>query len=564
MQLRPYQTEALKAIIASDSLRQLVVLPTGTGKTVLFSELARVRNQQGRTLILVHRDELVRQARAKCHENGLKDIGIIQAENNDISANVCIASVQSLCRPQRMAQYLSYGQCKTLIIDEAHHSVAPTYMAVIENCLDSKGLLLGVTATPDRKDRGAGRWHTGTRSLGKVYDTLTYYRPIDDMIAEGWLADIVPATVTVNLGLEKKAGDWSDSELENKFTKQVGQDIAIAWQNAMTNHGNRPTIVFVPTVGTAQLVADQFSAQGITTEWVSGETPTEDRQLIYKRLRNGDTQVLVNCMVLTEGFDEPSIGCVVVARPTKSRALFTQMIGRGLRLFPGKTDCLVMSVIDHSLNLSPITLQHIFDDPAWTDNKKLSERKKEIAEKEATEEEAKVKAIEFVQAFKKRSTAKMIWQTHLGMWRLAVPGQGIITLTEDGKTEDDVTLWQIIWPSGFMSEPQRIEGAVATAEQWVTSVAGSNVLNSEAGWNQKPPTPNQLTFAKRLGIKDAPNMTRGQVAQAIAEKQTEPATDKQISYARYLGWTGDPRTTSKREMAKWIAQNAPARKVSTK
>lgn len=554
--LRPYQKEALAAVKESTSKRQLIVLPTGTGKTITFAALTEDRVRAGAVLILVHRDELVRQTVAKLHESGITNVGIIQAENNDMDKLVTVASVQSLSRPARMAQYLAYGQCETLIIDEAHHAIAPTYLAILNNCLSPTGLLVGFTATPDRKDRGAGRYHTGPQSLGGVFDFLTYYRPIDEMIAEGWLSDIVPATCYASLKLEKKSGDWSDRELDKAFTPETTQDIVTAYVNAMDNHGTRPTIVFVPTVHTAEMMLWEFVDNDIPAQMVTGKTPAEERQQIYADLRSGKIKVLVNCMVLTEGFDEPSIGCVIVARPTKSRALFTQMIGRGLRLFPGKKECIVLSVVDHNLNLNPVKLQSILDDVAWKDGQKLSERKKEIAEKLDAEEEEKEQAFQFMQKFRKTSGAKFAWSAHMGMWRLNVPTFGIITLTEDGTSEDGTKFWQIIWPDGQVSEPNRIEGTMAEAESRARELTGGEVLNPDAAWNSKPATRNQMEFAKRLGI-DPIGKNRGELSRAINEKQTEPPTDKQLRYARYLGWQGDARTTSKRELMVWIGRNKP-------
>jgi ATP-dependent helicase IRC3 len=551
--LRPYQEEALDAIRNSASKRQLVVLPTGTGKTVTFAELADQRKNKGRILILVHRDELVRQTRAKCSEAGLQNVGTIQGEQNAVGAKIAVASVQSLSRPARMMEYLAFGQCETLIIDEAHHSIAPTYLAIINNCLSETGLLVGFTATPDRKDAGAGRWHTGPKSLGGVFDYLAYYRPIDEMIAEGWLADILPATCYANLKLTKKNGDWSDVEIDRAFTPETTQDIVTAWQNAMVNHGNRPTIVFVPTVHTAELMLWEFVDNDIPAAMVSGKTPHEERQQTYADLRSGKIKVLVNCMVLTEGFDEPCIGCVIVARPTKSRGLFTQMVGRGLRLFPGKKECIILSVVDHNLNLNPVKLQNILDDVGWKDGQLLSERKKEVAEKLDADEEEKEAAFAFIQKFRKRSGAKFAWANHMGMWRLNVPTFGIITLTEDGFAEDETKLWQIVWPNGDLGEPQRIDGAVAEAESRAKELTGGIVLDPEASWNKRPVTDNQVKLAQKLGI-DPVGMNRGELSRAINEKQTEPPTDKQLRYARYLGWSGDARTATKRELMVWIGR----------
>ncbi len=483
MQLRPYQIEAINAVNETAQKRQLICLPTGTGKTVLFAELVKQRQHLGRSLILVHRDELVRQAKNKCHDTGLDNVGIIEAGQNDVSANVTIASVQTLSRINRAEQYLDYGPAITLIIDEAHHAPAPTYRNVVSWLLDPEGLLVGVTATPDRETQKTymrrnkrGNTSVGTTltaGMGAVFDTLTYYQPLTDMIAEGWLADLVPATIKTDIDLHsvaKTAGDWQDGALGSAMEKAKTQiDIVSAWQQCATD---RPTLAFLPTVATSKAVCEEFTNRGIMAEHIDGTTPFEIRQDVYARLRNGTTQVITNCMVLTEGFDEPAISCIIVARPTNSRGLFAQMVGRGSRLHPNKTDCLVLSVVDHSLDLDPVTLQTFLDDKGWKDGQKLSERKTEVAEEPIPEifdgPDVTAEAIQFVQAFKRKANAGLVWHKSGSAWRLyAGKDKGWVILIP--VPSGDIEHWQPKLANGDLITncPLPLDGAVAESEQWV-------------------------------------------------------------------------------------------------
>ena len=333
MRLRNYQTECVDSIeseAANGTRKQLAVLPTGTGKTVIFTELAKRRQLIGRTLILVHRDELVRQTVSKFRDSGMDNIGIIEASHNDVRSPVTVASVQTLSRDARLIQYLKHGKAHTIITDEAHHAPAQTYRKVVQFCLHELGIHVGLTATPDRETQKQYRRRMKndktafgislTAGMGSVFDKLVYYRPLTDMIAEGWLSDIVPATVQTATDLHNvkmTAGDWQEGEL-GKALEQARADIDIvsAWERSARG---RATIAFLPTVKTSRLVASEFERRGYTAEHVDGNTPNEIRQDIYKRLREGRTQVVTNCMILTEGFDEPSVSCIIVGRPTQSR-----------------------------------------------------------------------------------------------------------------------------------------------------------------------------------------------------------------------------------------------------
>lgn len=571
MQLRPYQIEAINAINETAQKRQLICLPTGTGKTVLFTELVKQRQHLGRSLILVHRDELVRQAKNKCHDAGLDNVGIIEAGQNDVSADVTIASVQTLSRTNRAEQYLDYGPAITLIIDEAHHAPARTYRNVVSWLLDPEGLLVGVTATPDRETQKTymrrnkrGNTSVGTTltaGMGAVFDALTYYQPLTDMIAEGWLADLVPATIKTDIDLHsvaKTAGDWQDGALGSAMEKAKTQvDIVSAWQQCATD---RPTLAFLPTVATSKAVCKEFTNVGIMAEHIDGTTPFETRQNIYARLRNGTTQVITNCMVLTEGFDEPAVSCIIVARPTNSRGLFAQMIGRGSRLHPNKTDCLVLSVVDHSLDLDPVTLQTFLDDKGWKDGQKLSERKTEVAEEPIPEifdgPDVTAEAIQFVQAFKRKANAGLVWHKSGSAWRLyAGKDKGWVILVP--VPNGDIEHWQPKLANGDLITncPLPLDGAVAESEQWVRHNGTAIISDPNAKWRADEPTEAQISLAKKFKI-DTTNLTKGELSDKISDKQTEPASNKQISYARRLGHP-NPELATKSELSKWIGANAP-------
>jgi ATP-dependent helicase IRC3 len=567
MNLRPYQIECVETILNHPSRKQVVSLPTGTGKTVIFTEL--IRRQQGRTVVLVHRDELVRQTMAKLADAGMVDtgyagsVGIIQANRNDIDRSVTVASVQSLCQDRRLISYLQNGEASLVIVDEAHHAPAPSYRKVIDAVLAEDGLLVGVTATPDRETRRSfakklrdGRHVAGTTltaGMGSIFDNLTYYRSLTDMIGEGWLCDIVPATIQTDIDLasiKQTAGDWQEGALgEAMEASHTEIDLVDAW---LASANNRPTIAFLPTVATSRAVAAEFERRGIAAEHIDGTTPTDLRQDTYKRLREGTTKVVTNCMVLTEGFDEPCVSCIIVARPTQSRSLFAQMIGRGTRLYPNKPDCLVMSVVNHSLDVSPVTLQTFLNDPGWPDEQPMAARKKAVAELEEArtqeQQEAKEQALKFTQAFKVSAKAQYLWRRVGTTWRLPLGKDANIILTETSDHHFASNQWDDNLP---------LDGAVAKAEQWARDNNKTQLVDPNAHWRADRPSDAQLVLAAKLGI-NATQMSKGQLSEAISERTSDTPTVAQVRYARYLGCV-NPETMTKREIGRWISANKPGR-----
>lgn len=361
--LRDYQRDALDAVRAAWSRgvqRPAVVAPTGAGKTVMFSHLIHDRiawedhRQQGRALVLVHRDELADQAieKIKAVSPGLR-VGKVKAGVNDVDADVVVASVQTLAVQSRLDQLLlSRGGPFTLVVaDECHHAVAPSWRHVMTElgCFPQGQKLTGPDhcPLPDVVGFSATLARGDGIGLGSVWQEVAYAISLTRLIRRGHLADVRGIQVAVEdldmSGVHRSGGDYQMGSLGDAMNDSSAPDVVAA---AYREHASdRPGVVFAPTVDTAVAMADALNAADIRTEVISGETPREERQLIYKRYREGDVQVLANCMVLTEGFDAPWASCAVIARPTQSAPLYTQMVGRVLRPWPGKADALVLDVV---------------------------------------------------------------------------------------------------------------------------------------------------------------------------------------------------------------------------
>lgn len=339
--LRPYQQQARASIHAQweeGQRRQLLVLPTGTGKTIVFAAVAEDQVRAGdRVLILAHRGELLDQAADKIHRaTGLR-CAVEKAESSCLQSwyRIVVGSVQSLQRPKRLAQF-PHDYFGTVIIDEAHHAVTDGYRRVLDWFPDAR--VLGVTATPDRGDM---------RNLGEVFDALAYEYRLTDAIREGYLCRIMAQTIPLKLDISAVAlsgGDFAVQGLGTALDPYLGQ---IAGEMARYCK-RRKTVVFLPLVKTSQKFRDILNAHGFAAAEVNGESP--DRAEVLADFAAGRYNVLCNSMLLTEGWDCPSVDCVVVLRPTKVRSLYSQMVGRGTRLCPetGKADLLLLDFLWHT------------------------------------------------------------------------------------------------------------------------------------------------------------------------------------------------------------------------
>jgi superfamily II DNA or RNA helicase len=358
---RPYQEAAIGAVLKAHERglqRVLVTMPTGTGKTNVFCWLIERMTRDRPALVLAHRDELIRQAadRIKALAPGLR-VGIEKAqEMAPPDSQVVVASVQTLGRKNsaRLAWLEEQGP-SLLICDEAHHAPAESYLGIFERFgafRQGGAFLVGFTATPHRID---------ARSMGQVFEEEVYRYGLRTAMKEGWLCPICCFRVVTDTDLSSVgtvAGDFDTGELARAVNNQERTLQAIRHFDKVAR--DRRAIVFCVDVEHAHDTARLFREKGYRAEAVDGAMPLEDRRAVLQRLRSGETQVICNCAVLTEGFDCPEIGAVVMLRPTKSSAFYTQCVGRGTRPAPGKQDLVLLDVVDncrrHSLVTGPVLL----------------------------------------------------------------------------------------------------------------------------------------------------------------------------------------------------------------
>ncbi|WP_246096176.1 DEAD/DEAH box helicase [Paenibacillus sinopodophylli] len=339
MKLRDYQEEARASIQTEwekGVRRTLLVLPTGCGKTIVFSKVIEDRVVLGeRVLVLAHRGELLDQAADKLE----KSTGLIcateKAEQTSIGSwyRVVVGSIQTLMRDKRLRQFAA-DHFDTIIIDEAHHCISDSYQRVLQYFEGAN--VLGVTATPDRGDM---------RNLGSYFESLAYEYTLPKAIKSGYLSPIKAMTIPLQINLSavgQQAGDFKSSELGTALDPYLDSIAAEMWKVA----NDRKIVVFLPLVKTSQKFASILSAIGFKAAEVNGDS--QDRSQILEDFDSGKYNVLCNSMLLTEGWDCPSVDCVVVLRPTKVRSLYSQMVGRGTRLFPGKEDLLLLDFLWHT------------------------------------------------------------------------------------------------------------------------------------------------------------------------------------------------------------------------
>lgn len=335
-ELRPYQQQARDRIHAewdAGHTRTLLVLPTGTGKTIVFASVAADQVRAGdRVLILAHRGELLEQAADKLQRSTGLVSAVEKAESTCLDSwfRVVVGSVQTLQRTARLERF-PQDYFGTIIIDEAHHAITDGYRRILDYFSGAK--VLGVTATPDRGDM---------RNLGEVFDSLAFEYKLTDAIKEGYLCKIMAQTIPLQLDITSvtmSGGDYAVGDLGtalDPYLEQIAAEMARRCKS-------RKTVVFLPLIKTSQKFRDLLNTYGFRAAEVNGQS--DDRRQVLADFDAGKYNVLCNSMLLTEGWDCPSVDCVVVLRPTKVRSLYSQMVGRGTRLAPGKTDLLLLDFL---------------------------------------------------------------------------------------------------------------------------------------------------------------------------------------------------------------------------
>lgn len=398
MELRPYQQEAKDAIFEqwdSGVKKTLLVLPTGCGKTIVFAKVTEDCVRKGdRVLILAHREELLKQAANKIHKSTGLGCAVEKAEQSCRGSwfRIVVGSVQTLMSAKRLSQF-SENYFDTIIIDEAHHCISDSYQRVLQHFPEAN--VLGVTATPDRGDMG---------NLGQYFESLAYEYTLPKAIKEGYLSPIKALTIPLKIdmsGVSVQAGDFKTSDVGtalDPYLESIAQEMEKYCRD-------KKTVVFLPLVKTSQKFRDLLNEHGFQAAEVNGNS--DERSQILQDFENGKYNVLCNSMLLTEGWDCPSVDCIVVLRPTKVRSLYCQMVGRGTRLSPGKDHLLLLDFLWH-------TERHELCHPASLicENEEVARKMTENLEKAAgcpvDIEEAEKAATEDVVAQREEALAKQL------------------------------------------------------------------------------------------------------------------------------------------------------------
>jgi superfamily II DNA or RNA helicase len=528
IRLRDYQTEAIRALFdawCSGTKRPAVVLPTGAGKTVVFSHVVRdfldwrtdvhgrnIGNGGERSLILVHRDELADQAIRKIRDTAPDlHVGKIKAESDEVEADVMVASVQTLSRDNRLRRLVftqePYGDIGLIITDECHHAPATSYRKIYDAFPDAVNA--GFTATLARGD-GVG--------LGSVWDEVVYSKSVLWMISRNYLVDVRGQGVQLDqLELSKIKTTAGDYQAKALGSAMVAADSPRVIAAALRRYApNRRSIVFCPDVFSA--LATQ-SAIGPTAAVITGGTPTEDRKLIYKQFETGELRVIVNCMVLTEGFDAPWADCAVIARPTKSSALYQQMVGRVLRTWPGKADALVIDVTGTGGRLSTL----IDLAPGEVDTVRSGESLAQAVIRFETEQNTVYEADSLAFALKYReldlfaASSKAWLRTDGGVLFLPV-GAGFVFLwpAADGRWDVGAAPARGKWRKLHSDLPLGTAQAWAETEADELTAYKSRNADKNNRWRKEEAQGPMIGRAVRYGFRPAPGATKGEVSDLIA------------------------------------------------
>lgn len=538
---RSYQLEALEAIEQSWSAgvtHQLISLPTGVGKTIVFALLAKSLNTK--TLIVAHTEELINQAKDKLKVVWPEaDVGIVKASQDETEAQVVIASIQTASRMKRLGKLRECG-FDLLIIDEAHHAAAASYESLVRELgffdEDPSKLLVGVTATPKRGD-GVG--------LGSIFQEIVFERSISTMIRAGYLSPLLGKQIHTKIDLNcigVSHGDFVASELA-KAVNTSGRNQLIIENYQTFAEDRKKALAFCVDVQHAKDLADAFNDSGISSKAVYGEMDKEERSKSLQDFKDGKYQVLTNCMLLTEGFDERAVDCVIMGRPTKSVSLFTQMVGRGTRTYPTKKDCLVLDFCDNVTNNDLCTYKNILDgaiaplfaqecDIALEEGKE-SDDLQINAPTNHSEVEIIQDRVEDVEFFETAHFAWVpvgdSWHLTLGMnrdvWVRQVNGGFLVVAQND----DDIV--------NLSSRPLPLDYALGVAEDWSRRQTTKNAwARKDAPWRSLPASQKQLDTLTKLGVQFDHGISKGEAFQLLDEKLSAPATDKQLCWLKNHGY----------------------------
>ena len=566
--LRDYQDEALAAVadaLARGVGRQLIVLPTGTGKTLMAARLPE-RIGDPAMLFSVHREELLRQALDTFRkERPDRPVGLERAASEaPPEARTVVASIQSLAHPKRLARYRA-ADWPLMIIDEAHRTVAPTYHQVLEHlrylpagtrpARTDRALLVGITATSRRTD------HIG---LGAIYQEVVYTRTLRDMIEAGWLVPLRGYLLRGGANLDQLKLTIQDDGERDYDPRALARAINTPARNQLVVDGTRhlalgrPTLVFAVDVDHAKTLAGLFRDAGLRADSIDGRMSFQHRATIIDRFKAGAIDILCNCQVLVEGFDYPAIGAIVMARPTHSALFYTQCLGRATRLYPGKSDAIVLDFVDNTPEHAPslVTLPTLFGLPPVFDltgaaAHEMAQQFEDVASTVATGlDESTVHRIRSPQDLQRvfievdllriagmppalhRST-DFSWQRMPdGVFVLNIPRSRAadpplhaaggelgarLEIAENVVGHYEVRRRPWYGPVEKVGEFPDVESALRAADSEVRSGYRDRLvlLDKSARWRGEPPTEKQLGLLRSLGLPTPPTLTKGLAATLI-------------------------------------------------
>ena len=545
---RQYQSEALKKVLTAwkdGKTRQLISLPTGTGKTVIFGLVAEALRT--RTLILAHREELLYQAEQKIHYvYPDADTGILKAaERGGLDKKICIASIQTAVRHTEELAERGY---KLLICDEAHHAIADSYMRVFTDLGFMSGnpekLLLGVTATAYRGDK---------LGLFNVFEDITFESSILAMMKGGYLCDVRGLSVTTGTDIScvhMVDGDFAVNKLSALI--DIPERNALIADTYLMHGENRHGVVFGVKVSHAINLAESFRARGISCEAVYGDMPTDERQDILSRYARHEVQMLTNVGVLTEGWDVPDTDIIMMARPTKSRGLYVQCAGRGLRTAPGKKDCLLVDFVD-------VAKKHDLCGFGTLAGKSINCRsgKSMLEEIERAERKQYARGVCLPpqsEEFDVFNRSQYVWNKIGQHYKLSLFGDAALwcKCLDDGfapiyvsSSRDVQTLTDGLLPLDY---------CMGVCEDYARKMNGAKYALKTAGWRNAPATEKQLNMLQKNGLSYPDEISKGEAAELINQLLNVEATPKQVYFISRYGLHASPELLTKQEAGRIISE----------
>lgn len=526
-ELRDYQKRCLTNTVEARARgvnRQLVAIATGGGKTEIFSRLGEYHDDIYPMLVLAHREELLDQAKFKLERANPDltveiEMGALEASTD---ADVVCASVATLGRngSPRIERF-DPSYFNTIVVDEAHHAAASTYKNVLNYFSDA--FRIGFTATPKRADNVR---------LDDVFDEIVFEKNMYDLICEGYLATPVPYRFTSSVDISDVkiyGGDYAVGELSNAVNVEARHEVCVqAYEKIAQEAGHSPsTIVFCVDVAHANALAEYFCSRGIESKAISGKSV--DRDLIIDDHKAGKFKVLTNCQVAVEGYDDPGIELVIMARPTRSTIFYAQAVGRGARLDGKENRFYIVDIVDASRGKRPLSILSLMGLPSefGADGVPIQESIEKFTKLKETSPSLAltVKSLEEIDAAWEKIdlfTPPPINEALLEFSRLLwmeVGDEYVINVNAENRikiTPDQLGTFHVVKNDDEIAHESTLVDAFNTADTVVRKDFADAVvlLDTQAGWRSNPPTDKQIKILKRYNVPHE-HLTKGQASQII-------------------------------------------------